>query len=115
MDEGHAMPGEGVSVTMARADWSTGYFQAYVYRQMLTELGYEVSDPAELELGPSLAYLAMAEGDIDFWVNSWYPGHSSWWAPELPDGSTVGDHLEVVGSADDGWWPSGLPDHQVLR
>ncbi len=98
MDGEHAMPGEGVSVTMGRADWSTGYFQAYVYRQMLTELGYEVSDPAELELGPSLAYLAMAEGDIDFWVNSWYPGHNSWWAPELPDGTTVGDHLEIVGS-----------------
>jgi len=92
-----ALPGEGVSVTMARADWSTGYFQAYVYRALLTELGYDVSDPAELELGPSLAYLAMAEGDFDFWVNSWYPGHNSWWAPELPDGTLVGDHLEVVG------------------
>ncbi len=92
-----ALPGEGVSVTMARADWSTGYFQAYVYQALLTELGYDVSDPAELELGPSLAYLAMAEGDFDFWVNSWYPGHNSWWAPELPDGTLVGDHLEVVG------------------
>lgn len=92
-----AMPGEGVSITMARADWSTGYFQAAVYQQMLQELGYEVSDPSELELGPSLAYLAMAEGDFDFWVNSWYPGHSSWWDPELPDGTKVGDHLTVVG------------------
>ena len=99
MAEGaHAQPGEGVSVTMARADWSTGYFQAYLYQQLLGELGYEVSDPADLELGPSLAYLSMAEGDIDFWANSWYPGHSSWWEPELPDGTKVGDHLEVVGS-----------------
>ncbi len=90
-------PGAGVTVTMARADWSTGYFQAAVYRQLLQELGYEVSDPAALELGPSLAYLSMAQGDFDFWVNSWYPGHLSWWDPELPDGSKVGDHLEVVG------------------
>ena len=92
-----AMPGEGVEVTMARADWSTGYFQAAVYRQLMQELGYTVSDPSELELGPSLAYLAMAQGDFDFWVNSWYPGHASWLAPELPDGTTVGDHLTVVG------------------
>ncbi len=91
------MPGEGTTITMARADWSTGYFQAAVYRQLLQELGYEVTDPADLELGPSLAYLSMAQGDFDFWVNSWYPGHASWWEPELPDGSKVGDHLEIVG------------------
>ena len=91
-------PGEGSSITMARADWSTGYFQAQVYKQMLEELGYSVTEPSELELGPSLAYLGMAEGDIDFWVNSWYPGHVSWWAPELPDGSTVGDHITIVGN-----------------
>ena len=91
------LPGEGISVTMARADWDTGYFQAQVYKQLLEELGYDVSEPSEKELGPSLAYLAMAEGDVDFWANSWYPGHNSWWAPELPDGSLVGDHLEKVG------------------
>ncbi len=92
------LPGEGVSVSMARADWSTGYFQAQVYKQLLEELGYDVSEPSEKELGPSLAYLAMAEGDVDFWANSWYPGHNSWWEPELPDGSLVGDHLEKVGA-----------------
>ncbi|NNC43461.1 MAG: glycine betaine/L-proline ABC transporter substrate-binding protein ProX [Acidimicrobiia bacterium] len=96
-EEPMALPGEGVSVTMGRADWSTGYFQAAVYEQLLEELGYEVSDPADLELGPSLAYLSMAQGDFDFWVNSWYPGHSSWWEPELPDGTKVGDNLEIVG------------------
>jgi glycine betaine/proline transport system substrate-binding protein len=100
-DDDMAMPGEGVSVTMARADWTTGYFQAAVYEQLLEELGYEVSDPADLELGPSLAYLSMAQGDFDFWVNSWYPGHISWWEPELPDGSRVGDHLTVFGPAPD--------------
>lgn len=97
MEEPAGLPGEGVEVTMARADWSTGYFQAAVYRQLLTELGYTVSDPAELELSPSLAYLSMAEGDVDFWANSWYPGHLSWFEPELPDGSVVGDHIEVAG------------------
>jgi len=92
------LPGEGVDVTMARADWSTGYFQAQVYKQVLEELGYNVSEPSEKELGPSLAYLAMAQGDIDFWTNSWFPAHDSWFEPELPDGSTVGDHLVKVGT-----------------
>ena len=82
---------------MARADWSTGYFQASLYRQLLQRLGYDVSDPADKELGPALAYLAMARGDIDFWVNSWYPGHNSWLEAELPDGSRVGDHVSAVG------------------
>ena len=91
------LPGEGVSVRMARADWDTGYFQASLYRQLLQRLGYEVSDPADTELGPSLAYLSMAEGDIDFWVNSWYPGHNSWLETDLPDGSKVGDHISRVG------------------
>ena len=98
MAEVSATPGEGTSITMARADWSTGYFQAQVYKQLLEALGYEVSEPSELELGPSLAYLGMSQGEFDFWVNSWYPGHVSWWAPELPDGSTVGEHLTIVGN-----------------
>ena len=82
---------------MARANWSTGYFQAELARQLMGMLGYEVSDPADLELGPNLAYLAMAQGEADFWVNSWYPGHNSWLAAELPDGSLVGEHVRRVG------------------
>lgn len=93
----NAMPGEGVSVTAARANWSTGYFQAAVYAELLSELGYDVSDPALNEFPPSNGYLAMAEGGIDFWPNSWYPGHRSWYENELTDGSLVGDHLEVLG------------------
>jgi glycine betaine/proline transport system substrate-binding protein len=93
-----AMPGEGVAVTMGRANWASGYFQAAVYRQLLEELGYEVSNPADQEVDPSLGYLAMAQGDMDLWVNSWYPGHFAWHEAELPDGSLVGDHIDVVGS-----------------
>ncbi len=96
-DAAETMPGEGVSLTMGRADWDTGYFQAALVRQLLQRLGYEVSDPAEKELGPNLAYLAMAEDNIDFWANSWYPGHSSWLVNELPDGSKVGDHISRIG------------------
>ena len=96
-DMSDMLPGEGVSVIAGRANWSTGYFQAYLYKQLLEELGYDVSDPAELELGPNNAYVAMAQGDMDFWPNSWYPAHRAWLAGELPDGSLVGDHVSIVG------------------
>ena len=66
------------------------------------------ADPALLELGPSLAYLSMAQGDFDFWVNSWMPGHVSWFEPELPDGTTVGEHLTVYGPA-----PESAGEHAV--
>lgn len=96
MNEEVSLPSLG-NVVQARADWSTGYFQSYIYNQLLEELGYEVSSPADKELGPSLAYLAMAQGDAHFWANSWYPLHNSWLKPELPDGSKVGDHLTIIG------------------
>jgi len=91
------MPGAGLEVTMAKADWATEDPNAFVIRSLMQELGYEVTDPKDLELGPSNAYIAMAQGDADFWINSWYPGHRSWLENELPDGSKVGDHLSVVG------------------
>ena len=97
-EEPAALPGEGVSAVMARGNWPTGYFQAELVRQMMQMLGYEVSDPAEAELGPSLAYLSMAQGDTDFWVNSWYPLHNSWLEAEMPDGSSVADHVQRTGA-----------------
>ena len=72
-----AMPGEGVSVRMARANWSTGYMQAAIYRTLLQELGYEVSDPAEAELAPATFYPALGEGEYDLWVNGWFPIHTT--------------------------------------
>ena len=91
------MPGAGQSITMAKADWSTEDPNAYVIRSLLGELGYDVSDPKDVELGPANAYIAMAQGDADFWINSWYPGHMSWLENDLPDGSKVGDHLTISG------------------
>ena len=91
-----AMPGAGTSLTMCRANWASGYIQAEIVRQILQQAGYEVSDPSVIELGPSNAYTAMAEGSCDFWANSWYPGHFSWFENQLTDGSLVGDHVEAV-------------------
>jgi glycine betaine/proline transport system substrate-binding protein len=91
-------PGEGVTVTMARANWSTGYFQAEVYRQLLGELGYAVNDPATLELSPSVFYPDLARGDIDFWVNGWFPLHDEFMMQELEDGSLLSDHVVALGT-----------------
>jgi glycine betaine/proline transport system substrate-binding protein len=92
-----ALPGEGVTVKMGRATWDTGYFQAEVYAAVMRELGFDIGSPSDIELGVNAAYTAMAEGDMDFWVNSWYPGHMTWHAAELTDGSLIGDHISIVG------------------
>lgn len=86
-------PGEGVSVTMARANWSTGYMQAAIYQQLLEELGYEVSDPAENEMDPATFFPAVAQRDVDFWVNTWFPAHKS----QFIDGTPVEGNVEQVG------------------
>ncbi len=97
LEEAAKGPGAGVSVTMARANWSTGYMQAAIYAALLGELGYEVSDPADLELAPSNAYVSMATGEFDFWVNSWLPNHDQFLAGTMPDGSLVSDHVTRLG------------------
>ena len=70
------MPGEGVSVNMARATWDTGWWQAEVYKQLLGELGYEVTRVTTLDNPPF--YQTVAQGDMDLWVNGWFPLHNSY-------------------------------------
>lgn len=91
-------PGDGVSVTPARANWNTGFFQAAVYSELLGELGYDVADEADNELGPDIFYPALAQGEYDFWANGWFPIHEPDLETELPDGSTVGDQVSQVGN-----------------
>jgi len=81
---------------MCRANWASGYIQAEIVRQILQQAGFGVTDPRLIELSPSNAYTAMGEGSCDFWANSWYPGHYSWYENQLPGGSLVGDHVEAV-------------------
>ena len=83
-------------LSMCRANWASGYVQAEIVRQVLQSAGYGVSDPSAMELGPATAYMTMASGECDFWANSWYPNHYSWYENELPDGSLVSEHVEAV-------------------
>jgi len=82
---------------MARANWASGYFQAALYRALLGELGYQVTDPADFETSPSVAYTAMATGRVDFWANGWHPYHDRFLARLQPDGTAVRDHVSPVG------------------
>ena len=95
--EAYTNPGAGVSVTQARATWSTGYMQAAIYNQLLEELGYDVSEPADNELPNDIFYVVLGRGEVDFWVNGWMPGHLKFFQAELPDGSIVADKVEIVG------------------
>ena len=73
---GGARPGEGTTVYMGQASWDTGWFQAQVYKTLLEELGYQVKGPETLDV--IAFYFFAAQGDIDFWVNGWFPLHDSY-------------------------------------
>ena len=91
-----AMPGEGVSVTMARGNWIETNFQNYVVQLLLEELGYDVSEPEEIT--PATFYPAVAQGDYDLWASSWPLNHTPLLDGESPDGGTFGDKAGYVGT-----------------
>ncbi len=60
-------------VRLARAAWDTGWFQAAVAADLLAELGYTVDGPHTLENHDF--YRQVADGEVDLWVNGWFPPH----------------------------------------
>ena len=90
-----ALPGEGVTVTMARGNWIETNFQNYVVQQLLQELGYEVTDPEEI--APATFFPAVAQGDYDLWASSWPLNHTPLLEGESPDGGTFGDKARYIG------------------
>ncbi len=69
-------PGAGINVRMGRANWSTGYMQAHIFKQLLEELGYTVNDfSEETDLSPEDFYAPLAKGEYHLWVNGWFPAH----------------------------------------
>lgn len=90
-------PPIGGEITMARADWDTGWFQAAIYAALLDELGYDVSDPADLTRDPNVFYPALARGEVDFWANGWFPLHDIYLERPLFSGQIVSEPIEPVG------------------
>ncbi|NNF63444.1 MAG: glycine betaine/L-proline ABC transporter substrate-binding protein ProX [Acidimicrobiia bacterium] len=87
----------GGDITMARATWDTGWFQAAIYAQLLDELGYDVSDPAELTRDANTFYPALAQEEVDLWVNGWFPLHDIYLERELFSGQLTSEPIEPVG------------------
>ncbi len=87
------MPGEGTTVNLARATWDTGWFHTEIYKQMLEELGYSVEGPTTLDNPPF--YQSVAQGDVDAWVNGWFPLHNTY-------RSTFESGAEIVGAVAEG-------------
>ena len=72
----NGLPGEGTTVQPARATWNTGYFQEAVYSAGLEDLGYTVKDAQELD--NPIFYQSVAQGDVDYWANGWFPLHNQY-------------------------------------
>lgn len=79
---------EASTIRMGRATWDTGWFQAEIYKQLFNRLGYRVEGPATMENAEF--YDAVAAGDVDLWVNGWFPLHESLIGEEDP--------VELVGT-----------------
>ena len=69
-------PGMGVQVNMGRANWTTGFIQAEIYRNLLQQLGYDVNELANAMYAPRNFYQGMANGQFHFWANGRFPNHS---------------------------------------
>ena len=86
-----------VVVKPARATWSSGHFQAAIYSELLSELGYETLDESLEEVSPDLFYPAVALGKFDYWANGWFPDADSVLTTPLVTGGTVGDLITPIG------------------
>ncbi len=94
-------PGEGVTVKMAQDTWDTGWFHSEIYSQLLQKLGYDVQGPTTLDV-PAF-YQSVAQGDMDLWVNGWFPLHNTY-------KSTIDQGAELVGAVAKG---GALQDYLV--
>ena len=84
------LPGEGVEVEPAVATWQSALPVEAVFRLLLEELGYEVAE-AQSVSNP-IFYQAVAQGDVDYWANGWFPGHYA----QLP--ANFEENASIVGT-----------------
>lgn len=89
--EGHSMPGKDVTVRPIMAPSLEENFQHRILFQALTDLGYDVAEPQEVEY--QTIHLALGTGDGDFTAVSWDKLHNTFF--EESGGDAV---LEKVGT-----------------
>ncbi|MEZ0574612.1 glycine betaine/L-proline ABC transporter substrate-binding protein ProX [Halodesulfovibrio aestuarii] len=88
-------PGKGIIIRPARATWPTGYFHATIIEKGLRELGYTVEKPKELPV--TQFFNTVAQGDVDYWPNSWFPLHDNYLEKQNDSISAVGYVLKKQG------------------
>lgn len=95
-EEEMALPGEGITVRMARGNWAETNFQNTVVQKLLIELGYDVPTPEEI--APATYFPALAQGDFDLWASTWPLNHDPLTEGELPGGGIIADRVSHVGT-----------------
>ena len=83
-------PGEGVTVSPAVDTAEASLPLDGIFRLLLDELGYEVADP--VTLSNPVFYSSVAEGDVDYWANGWFPLQFA----QLPE--NFFEHASIVGA-----------------
>lgn len=85
------LPGKGKTIQPAAATWTTGFFLEALYSRACEELGYNVEDAKKL--GGPIFYRSLAQRDIDFWANGWFPLHADFlpsnWERDIVMAGTV--------------------------
>ncbi len=82
------MPGKGKTIKMAQATWDTGWWQAEIYKQLFEKLGYNIGTVTTLK--NPVFYQAVGQGDVDLWVNGWFPTHNSYTKAFKPGAKEIG-------------------------
>jgi len=75
MAQDAAQPGKGVTVQPAVATWSSAKPLEAIFASLLGQLGYDVKAPKALS--NPIFYQSVAQGDVDFWANGWFPLHNA--------------------------------------
>jgi ABC-type proline/glycine betaine transport system substrate-binding protein/ABC-type amino acid transport substrate-binding protein len=89
------------TLSIARATWDTGWFQTEIFIHLFEQLGYEVGYPETMD---NLSfYLAAAKGEVDLWVNGWFPSHNVFLKQEGVRGRVTPVGFEVVDGALQGY------------
>jgi glycine betaine/proline transport system substrate-binding protein len=97
-------PEQTAPIRTAHSSWIEEAFQTAIVSLGLEELGYTVEEPKELDY-PAL-YLALANGDLDYSVIYYQPGHR-----EFFDNSGGEEKLSGLGSIT----PDGVQGYQIDR
>ena len=79
------LPGEAKTVTPGYEGFLEGLFQSYVVQVGLERLGYEVNKTLQVHVSPK--FLALAQRDVDFIADGWFPTQESFYQGAGGDGT----------------------------